>query len=92
MESELTPEQKSDRSSRFTLGPTLEYGIDAVHSISSDEIDRIARGEAALWVWGAVEYVDAFKEARALNFRLWTQQIQPGVRGLHLHNEGNEAT
>lgn len=73
------------------LGP-----LKAEHLMTPDEIAEIVAGRGAVYVWGAVRYLDAFDKLRCTRFRLLFKgdgtAIAPNtILPLEHADEGNDA-
>lgn len=77
-----------------TLPPNLQMPKPLWYArpLTSDEITDVKSGKRPIYVYGRIEYVDAFKEQRFTNFRLkyvGTFPPPPGVI-FHLTEAGND--
>jgi hypothetical protein len=64
-----------DTPSRFApvktiIGPGKEFSVrHRITQVSAVHLRQIQNAERAIWIWGRVDYVDAFNKARYLGFR-----------------------
>ena len=78
-----------------TLGPnnTQHFPKASPRVLTALELAAIEKGESAIYLWGAIIYVDAFKNERTTNFR----KIIGGPNGISRHGlmsncpDGNDA-
>ena len=58
-----------------------------------DEMIAIRDGQSAVWIFGKIDYVDAFKKSRTTSFRnIISKNALPGDDGrIGMAPEGNEA-
>ena len=54
-------------------------------------IDTIKRGEAAIFVWGEICYLDAFNKQRSTKFRMYSTGSDFDRGELAYHHDGNTA-
>ncbi|MGH6836735.1 MAG: hypothetical protein ACREC9_14620 [Methylocella sp.] len=71
------------------LGPTGEMELTGYAAIGDENIAKIRRGESAIFVWGKINYIDAFDEPRYFNFRCINGiEVDQGVWAIEPHENG----
>lgn len=76
---------------RTVIGPGNEFQIRRVITqVSSEQLRQIQNSEKAIWIWGRVDYVDAFKNPWYLVFRCFAMGGGESWK-LHPAPEGYEA-
>jgi hypothetical protein len=55
---------------RSIIGPGRTFSVQRlITQVSGEQLRQIQNGERVIWIWGRVDYVDAFKSARYLEFQ-----------------------
>jgi hypothetical protein len=86
-----TPSSKSD------LGPGGEVYLGPItfpNAFTREQIARVVSGESAIYLWGEIRYIDAFKQPRTTKFRHFYRgngTAQYGTVPTVHDNEGNES-
>ncbi len=91
----VLPEQLEERfATTLSSGSTFNKAVWFDRPLTPNEIADIGTGVRAIYVYGRIQYVDAFKKKRISNFRLhYTGQFPPLPDAvLSISDKGNEAS
>lgn len=94
-DSDLEPVLVSKTGSRLVLNPGMQSEVRAFISapLKEEHKETLLRHEKAIYVWGEIQYSDAFKKAHYTRFRL--AYVGDGSKGppsgIHWRKDGNES-
>jgi len=74
------------------IGPGLHKTNSVSRIPTPTEIELMQAKKGAIFVWGRMDYIDAFGEPRWTEFRTYTFETSGRGIGMRNHPDGNEAT
>jgi hypothetical protein len=80
---------------KYVVNPDSDHSVltQAEPALTPDEIIAVKDGKRGLYIWGEIQYRDAYKKWRRTRFRLLWVHAPPHARGMWRYcDEGNNAT